>query len=166
MARIRSVYPGQWTDEAFVSLSPFARLLAIAIRTECDDRGVFEWKPITLKMRLLPADNVDMGALMAELAAADQIASYEIDGRQYGAVRNFCKFQRPKKPNYTHPVTDRVLNYVAFTEPNSPISGEPVGNPFGNSLADGVRVGDGEGSKKPSQKGERTGVVDLRERRA
>ena len=57
MARIRSLHPGQWTDEAFVAVSPLARLLALGLRNEADDEGVFPWKPVTLRMRLLPADN-------------------------------------------------------------------------------------------------------------
>ncbi len=55
MARIRSIHPGLWTDEAFVSLTPYARLLFMGIWTECDDMGSFEWSPLKLKMRLLPA---------------------------------------------------------------------------------------------------------------
>ena len=57
MARIRSVHPGIWTDEAFLSCDPLARLLFIGIWTDADDHGAFEWKPIGLKLKLLPADN-------------------------------------------------------------------------------------------------------------
>ena len=70
MARIRSIHPGLWTDEAFVSLTPYSRLLFMGIWTECDDMGSFEWSPLKLKMRLLPADNIDAGELLAELEAA------------------------------------------------------------------------------------------------
>lgn len=102
MARIRSVHPGLWTDERFASVSPLARLLFIGIWNECDDMGSFEWSPLKLKMRLLPADNADAGALLEELAAANCIMQYEIDGRQLGAVRNFALFQRPKsRTRYT-----------------------------------------------------------------
>ncbi len=150
MARIRSIHPGLWTDEAFVSLTPYARLLFMGIWTECDDMGSFEWSPLKLKMRLLPADNIDAGELLAELEAADCIMSYEIGGKRYGAVRNFCQYQRPKKPNSTYPQTEAVRDYVgtearstrdgseltpASTSPGSPpppssgvASGELVGN--------------------------------------
>lgn len=114
MARIRSIHPGLFTDEAFVSLTPFARLLFIGILTECDDRGAFEWKPLTLRMRILPADNADVGALLGELKEANVIRGYELDGRHYGAVRNFCRFQRPKKPNYVHPIDAEFSTYVAL----------------------------------------------------
>ncbi len=138
MARIRSQHPGQWTDEHFVSMSPFARLLTLALRNEADDQGIFEWKPVTLKMRLLPADNVDIQALLEELISNEQVTSYEVDGRKYGAIRNFCRFQRPKKPNSVHPITDEIRTYVGMTESDAgttrtssaPCS-EPVGNQFG-----------------------------------
>ena len=128
MARIRSVHPGLWTDERFASVSPLARLLFIGIWNECDDMGSFEWSPLKLKMRLLPADNADAGALLEELAAANCIMQYEIDGRQLGAVRNFALFQRPKKPNSLYPQTPEVRKYCAHkgdaVPPQFPTGGE------------------------------------------
>ena len=112
MSRIRSVHPGLFTDEAFVSLSPVARIFLIGLWTECDDNGMFEWSPIKLKMRLLPADTTDASALLAEIEAQGIVRRFEIAGRSYGAVRNFCRYQRPKKPNSAHPMTDEVRNYV------------------------------------------------------
>lgn len=112
MSRIRSIHPGLWTDEQFVSLNSFARLLFMGIWNECDDKGTFPWSPLQMKMRILPADNVDAGALMAELEAADCIRKYEIGGKSYGAVRNFAKFQRPKAPNDIHPATPEVLVFA------------------------------------------------------
>lgn len=127
MARIRSTHPGQWTDEAFVSCSPLARLLAIAIRNEADDQGVFEWKPLMLKMRLLPADDCNVAELLAELEATNQVTRYEVAGKAYGLIRNFTKFQRPKKPNAVHPLpeefatsTVQVPNQSATPSENSP----------------------------------------------
>jgi len=115
MARIRSVHPGQWTDEEYVSCSMTARLFAIALRNEADDQGVFPWKPLTLKMRLFPADDVDISALLDELAAADVIQRFELDGRAFGAIRNFARYQRPKKPTYTHVLPAALRSYVCLT---------------------------------------------------
>lgn len=129
MARIRSVHPGQWTDEDFVPMSFPARYLAVAIRNEADDQGVFEWKPTTIKMRLLPADNVDVAALLSEMEAHDQVKSFEHDGRKYGAVRNFCKYQRPKKPNHIHFLPEELRTYVALNHAGS----EPVPHQDGTS---------------------------------
>jgi hypothetical protein len=123
MARIRSQHPGQWTDEAFVSCSPFARLLAIAIRNEADDQGVFEWKPLQIKMRLFPADNVDVSALLAELSATDQVSRFEVSGKAYGAIRNFRRFQRPEKPKAVHPLPETMRVYVGLSATDCEIEG-------------------------------------------
>ena len=122
MARIRSVHPGLFTDEAFVSVSMAARVLLPGIWTEADDHGVFEWKPRTLKMKIFPADNVDVDALLAELIAADAVQMFTCDGKEYGAVRNFGKYQRPKKPVYRHPFPDELRTYVHSKDASS----EPV----------------------------------------
>lgn len=112
MARIRSIHPGLWTDETFVSLSMPARLMFLGIWNECDDMGSFEWSPLKLKMRLLPADNADAVELLEELTEARCIMPYESSGKRYGAVRNFCQYQRPKKPTSTCPQTEEVRNWV------------------------------------------------------
>lgn len=126
MARIRSIHPKLFTDEAFVSLSMPARILIIGIWTEADDQGVFEWKPVSLKMRLFPADNVDATALLRELSAANFVRHYEMHGRQYGAIRNFRRYQKPKSPNCVHPIPPDYRNYVGLTDSVSEIpSTEP-----------------------------------------
>jgi hypothetical protein len=114
MARIRSVHPGLFTDEAFVVLSDAAQIFLIGLWTECDDQGVFEWKPTMLRMRVRPAKDGSVDDLLSELKAVDIIASYELDGRKYGAVRNFRKFQRPKKPNAIHPINGAIRTYVGL----------------------------------------------------
>ncbi|WP_271300656.1 hypothetical protein [Sphingomonas sp. CV7422] len=107
----------------------------MGIWTECDDMGSFEWSPLKLKMRLLPADNVDAAELLVELQATECIMSYEICGKRYGAVRNFCQYQRPKKPNSTYPQTEAVRDYVG-TEARSTRDGTeptPASTPLGSS---------------------------------
>ena len=119
MSRIRSIHPGFFTDERLVSVSVEARLLFLGVGVESDDKGIFEWKPITLKMRLFPADNVDIQCLLCELEAVGVLQSYEIDGRKYGAIRNFRRHQRPKTPNDIHPITPDIGNYVGLPATSS-----------------------------------------------
>lgn len=116
MARIRSIHPGLFTDESFVSCSPLARLLVLGLWTEADDQGVFEWKPVTLKMRLLPVDGADVPALLGEIAEQNIIRRFEANGKSYGAVRNFRKYQRPKSPSAVHPLPADLRSYVAISE--------------------------------------------------
>ena len=130
MARIRSVHPGLFTDEAFLEASPLARLLMIGIWTECDDQGVFDWKPMTLKVRLLPGNNVEIVELLDELLRLNVIATTEIDGRKVGLVRNFMRFQRPKSPKFNYVIPDEFRNYV---NPDSIDSGNAELSTRGNS---------------------------------
>ena len=114
MSRIRSVHPGFFKDERLVATSMSARMLFIGLGVEADDKGIFEWKPLTLKMNIFPADNIDVPALLAELVTAEAIHPYELNGRKYGAIRNFRKFQKPKTPNDIHPMPSEIRNYVGL----------------------------------------------------
>jgi len=114
MARIRSIHPGLFTDEAFAMLSSDAQVFLIGIWTEADDRGVFEWKPVTLRMRLRPSKDGDVTHLLDELTAVNSVKRFTVDGRSYGAIRNFRKWQRPEKPKIRHPLPDELLEFVGF----------------------------------------------------
>src|SRR3990167_1771230 len=114
MARIRSIHPGIFTDEAYMALSFPSRELVKGIWCEADDQGIFEWKPLTLKARILPADNVDIMALLLELEDGDFVRPFDADGKRFGAIKNFGKWQRPKEPKYTHPMPDDLRDYVKW----------------------------------------------------
>lgn len=143
MPRIRSVHPCLFTDEAWVSCSPLARVLYIGLMTDADDQGLFEWKPLQIKMRLLPADHADIPELLAELIAANLIASLESSGKKLGAIRYFRRFQRPKKANATFPLPAEWAPYVGLTTSGSDTDGEPVGNQFPTSGEKSPQMEDG-----------------------
>lgn len=151
MSRIRSVHPGFFKDDRLVPCSPFARLLFIGLGVEADDKGVFEWKPVTLKMNIFPGDNIDMVALLEELVVAEAIRQYEIDGRKYGAIRNFRKFQKPKTPNDTHPATDEIRNYVGLSAANSETD-EADAEPFPQNGEKSFQMEDGGGKREKDAK--------------
>jgi hypothetical protein len=132
MARIRSIHPGLFTDEAFMTASPHARLLIIGIWCEAWDDGVFEWKPLTLKARLFPVDAVSVPDLLAELVALGFVKQFDASGKQYGAIRNFQKYQRPKKPNSSHVLPELLRAYV-----------HQVPNQFGTSGEKSPQMEDG-----------------------
>ncbi len=110
MARIRSTHPEQWTDEQFVQCSSFARLLALGLRNYADDNGIFEWKPVTIKMRILSADNLEIAPLLEELCSSQQVYRYQYNSKEYGIIRNFTKFQKPKSPSFLHPAPEQLPN--------------------------------------------------------
>lgn len=124
MSRIRSIHPGIWTDEAFASLSDSAFLFYIGLLNEADDQGIFEWKPVTLRMRLRPSKDGPIDPLLTELEAHQVIRQYTIDGRQLGAIRNFTRYQRPKFPKSVHTITEDIRKYVGSTPPITEIDGD------------------------------------------
>lgn len=139
MSRIRSVHPGLFTDEGFASVSMAARMLIIGLWTEAWDDGVFEWKPLTIKMRIFPADSLKVEPLLDELVEAGVICAFDRDGKRFGAIRNFCKFQRPKKPNSSGDIPSHISKYVALEARSS----EPVPNQYRTSSEIAPQMEDG-----------------------
>lgn len=112
MARIRSVHPALFTDEAWVSCSPLARLLFIGLWTDADDGGAFEWKALQIKMRIFPADDLTIEPLLDELRSHDLIRPFPGAGRTLGAIKDFLKYQSPKKPTVRFPIPEDLAAFV------------------------------------------------------
>lgn len=175
MARIRSIHPSFFTDEACVSCSPLARLLYVGLWCDADDQGVFEWRPLQLKMRLLPGDLADAVALLAELKEAGLILDFQHDGKPFGLVAGFRRFQRPKKPNKVHFLPPEYRTYVGLDGPGSvPAAGEggPGDPPTPTEAGPVPHQSPTEGEKPPQmedggwREGERRGGDSARKRGA
>lgn len=159
MARIRSIHPSFFTDEGCVSCSPLARLLYIGLWTDADDQGLFEWKPLQLKMRLLPGDNADAPTLLAELVEAGLVTRFEHGGKAFGAIRDFRTFQRPKKPNRVHHLPEEFRTYVGLDACNPEPQEDDAASAEDHSTLSGVESATGtepvphqfpaEGEKSP-----------------
>jgi len=110
---------------------PLAIPLLLGLWAEADDSGIFEWKPLTLKVRILPAANCDIDDLISTLVRNDFVRTYEVGGKSYGAIRNFVIYQRPKEPKSTFPASDEMLIYAGFRNGERPRSelGRPPGRP-------------------------------------
>ena len=115
VARIRSIHPGLFTDESFMELTvdaPLAVPVLLGLWTEADDNGVFEWKPVQIKARTIPAAVAPIEPLLDVLIKHKFVRRFELAGRQLGAIRNFRRYQRPKKPKYIHMTSPELLQYV------------------------------------------------------
>lgn len=166
MARIRSIHPGLFTDESFVSCSPLARLLVLGLWTEADDQGVFEWKPVTLKMRLLPVDGVEVSALLDEAVEQNICRRFEHGGKSYGAIRNFRKYQKPKYPSNVHPLPSELRSYVAIPPDNKVDEGAFPQNDGKADQRERSGEDDGGDNKDPGKPGSLAGqpeILDLAE---
>lgn len=141
-----------FSDPDWVSCSPLARILYIGLWTDADDQGIFEWKPLQIRMRLFPGDDADVPTLLGELSAVDLVSAFEVNGKKFGAIKNFRKFQRPKKPNSIHPCPAEWRTYVALDAAGSEL-GDDEADEVPNSPASKVELGpqmeDGGDSKNP-----------------
>lgn len=90
MPRIRTIKPEFFTSEDIVGLSPFARLLYVALWCEADKEGRMVWKPKTFKIRYFPADSIDIDALCNELLLAGLVVKY---GEGYAHIPAFTSHQ-------------------------------------------------------------------------
>lgn len=97
MARTRLIYPTAPRDEAVASCSALARLVWAYLPCHADREGRLEDKPFSLRLEILPVDQVDMDALLGELAAVKLITRYEVDGRRFIQIRTFVAHQKPHK---------------------------------------------------------------------
>lgn len=90
MARIRTIKPEFFTSEDIVSLSPMARILYIALWCEADREGRLVWKPLTFKLRYLPADDCNINALCDEIVERGLVRLY---GEGYAVIPSFGAHQ-------------------------------------------------------------------------
>jgi hypothetical protein len=93
MARIRTIKPEFFTSEDIVRLSPLARLFYIGLWCEADREGKLTWKPFTLKLRYLPADQVDINEIAGELINSGLLFTYDVDNDSYAIIPKFLKHQ-------------------------------------------------------------------------
>lgn len=95
MARIRSINPTAPMDEDVAKMSMAARYVWAYLPCHADREGRLKDSAFTLKLAILPADNVDMESILAELAAQRHIIRYSVDGRRYIQIRSFHRHQTP-----------------------------------------------------------------------
>lgn len=106
MARIRSIKPDFFLHEDLAELSPLHRLLFIGLWTLADKRGVLENRPKRIKAALLPWEECDVEALLADLERGGFIVRYEADGEPCLFIPGFERHQRPhpREPQNEHPL--------------------------------------------------------------
>lgn len=97
MAKIRGFKPDLWTDEDFVELSPFARLLWMGMWNFACDNGHLADKPKQIKMRVLPTDDVNVSELLREIASQGLIV--RADG--WITVPNLTRHQKVDRRYFT-----------------------------------------------------------------
>lgn len=97
MSRIRTVKPELFRHEGLFNVEincklPI-RLAFISLFTCCDREGRFKWRPQSLKLDMLPYDDLDILNVLNALEKHDFIKKYEHHGERYGYIPSFLKHQ-------------------------------------------------------------------------
>lgn len=140
MAKIRGVKPTYWTDDAIVELSIPARLLFIGLWNFACDNGHVEDKPKQVKMRIFPADDVDVNDLLDELEGLGRIK--RADG--YIVIPKFAEHQKPHT-RWWLTCDQPLCNVPEGATSTPPNRGATVAQPVRNRVATADVDGDGEG---------------------
>lgn len=98
MARIRSIKPEFWTDGRMVKLPMAVRLFYIGLWNFADDWGVLEDDPESLKLRIMPADDIDPVDLVEKLVIDGRLTrKVAPDGSRVLVIRRWGDHQRIDK---------------------------------------------------------------------
>lgn len=144
MARIRTVKPEFWTDGVIVDLSPWARLFYIGTwNFALCDQGHLDDDPKSLKLKILPADNVDAVSIVDELIAAGRIVRKTThEGRTYLHIPRLSDHQKTET---------RWNTRCAYCAAEA--SGEPTPNARTSPNPAEPRASSGESSETLPRKG-------------
>lgn len=99
MPRIRSIKPDFFRHEQLQDMEKAnpgscVMLVFAGLWGHCDKGGVFEWKPRSLKLDILPFLDFDMAETLALLVQAGLVTRYVADRKEYGAIPTFAVHQR------------------------------------------------------------------------
>lgn len=88
MARIRSIHPGIFTDEAFMAASPHAKILILALGCWSDYANRFEWN----EAKIAEFSNIqNIGACLSEL---EEVGAIVRDSEKTGVINFKFGFSR------------------------------------------------------------------------
>lgn len=97
MARIRTVKPELFRHESLYEAERASglplRLAYIGLFTVADCEGRFRWRSRSMKLDVLPYDDVDFEDVLTTLEKHGFIHSYEVEGERYGAIPTLKKHQ-------------------------------------------------------------------------
>ena len=119
MPRIRTIKPEFWTDEKIIGLDFCARLLFVGMWNFADDEGYLPNEPTRLRLQILPADDIDIDAILAELIDCGLVQVVSLNGDRTALwIPHFGDHQRISKPTKSRISPER--SEIPATPPKSP----------------------------------------------
>lgn len=99
MARLRTIKPEFWTDDAVTDCSLIARLLFIGIWNFADDYGNLDRSAKQIKAKVFPLDDIDCEPLLVDLITHGLLIEYSVSGKKYLHIPGFTKHQLINRPS-------------------------------------------------------------------
>jgi hypothetical protein len=98
MSRIRNIKPEFFSHEELQDMEAecpelHPMLVFSGLWTQCEWSGVFHWSIKKLKLSILPFLDFDLGRSLEYLAGHGFIKKFSRDGKDYGYVYNFTRYQ-------------------------------------------------------------------------
>lgn len=150
--RIRALKPGFYKNEDLCALSGMHRLCFGGLWLCADREGRLEDRPRRLKGEIFPYDDVEMDAMLWDLAEAGFIVRYVAEGHHLIAIPNWSRHQHPRpdegKSQYASyvPGTERLRGQEPIqSAPQIPIRTSIDTDPslLRDDPDDAVRIGNG-----------------------
>lgn len=132
--RQRMIRPEFFADADLADLPPVTRLLFIGLWTLADREGRLRDKPRSIKLALLPMDEFDVDAALAQLAEIGSIRRYEADGQYIIDIPKFSSYQHlhwRESPSTLPPFKFHRAKKVAISRE---ASGQPQASPLPASV--------------------------------
>lgn len=122
MPRIRTVKPEFATNEQAVSCSRDARLTYILLCGHCDDNGVIEVSPKSIRIKIFPGDNdIDdsrMIDLLNELIDNDLLILFSYNNKNYLLVNGWGEISSDFYQNINRPQKSKYFELNVISLPN------------------------------------------------
>ena len=129
MARKRLLSPEYFTHDGLFETEQETqlpvRLSFAGLWTQADRNGVFAWKPLQLKLAILPFDLVDFALVLEALLNAGFIERYEVNGKPYGRIPTFERWQTfHMREKASYPLPDATAAPVQHSASTVPARGK------------------------------------------
>lgn len=146
MARIRTIKPEFWTNEALSSLPEATHMLAAALLNYADDEGYFNANPALVRAACAPLREPSV-SVHNSLISLQKVGFLKIgqvkDGRKYGHITSFLKHQRVNRASPSRIKSleivweESVIDHTQFSEDSLPEGNREQGT--GNGTGKGER---------------------------
>jgi hypothetical protein len=147
MARIRTIKPEFWMNEALACIPEHARLLAIALLNHADDKGYFLANPALVRAACFPFEEHSKNVLgsLQELSRIGYIEVRDCDGKAIGRICKFTDHQRIDKPQKSK------LEHVFCDFPSENSDSKNIPGTFQESSGNSPRLEQGTGNREVEQ---------------